>query len=238
MNKLSSTKFDYQVQSYWYVYNPLSHMMRTPCGLHEDSMDSMRTPWGLHEDSTGTPRGLHKTLKGLSWLLSRLCKVHEESMRSPWGVHEDLWSPWGVHGNVWGTVKYSGKAVASFLTSEPFRHLLDIILLVWSMVGRFCEVNVKVFGALTAVAICRSPRDDHSNVVLHGVEFGYIEIVSTFSHGLLNKVVEILMEGDPHFLEFPKRICSVRFKMCIINKIKCCSNNMDEPRFSCPWKYT
>ena len=36
------------------------------------------------EDSMGTPQGLHKTLKGLSRLLSRLCKVHGESMRSPW----------------------------------------------------------------------------------------------------------------------------------------------------------
>ena len=48
--------------------------MGTPQGLHKDSMDSlgrvlmdsMRTPRGLHEDSTGTPWGLHKTLKGLS----------------------------------------------------------------------------------------------------------------------------------------------------------------------------
>jgi hypothetical protein len=39
---------------------------------------------GDDEDSMGTPQGLHKTLKGLSGLLSRLCKVHEESMRSPW----------------------------------------------------------------------------------------------------------------------------------------------------------
>ena len=36
------------------------------------------------EDSMGTAQALHKTLKGLSGLLSRLCKVHEESMRSPW----------------------------------------------------------------------------------------------------------------------------------------------------------
>ena len=36
------------------------------------------------EDSMGTPQELYKTLKGLSGLLSRLCKVHEESMRSPW----------------------------------------------------------------------------------------------------------------------------------------------------------
>ena len=41
--------------------------------IKKRSPKMMRTPWGLH-----------KTLKGLPWLLSRLCKVHEESMRSPW----------------------------------------------------------------------------------------------------------------------------------------------------------
>ena len=75
MNKLSSTKFDYQVQSYWYVYNPLSHMMRTPWTL---GVESSWTPWGLHEDSTGT-------LKDFEGIII----TFEQVMQSPWEVHEE-----------------------------------------------------------------------------------------------------------------------------------------------------
>ena len=69
----------------WLLWSsPLnSHQKKVP----EDDEDSMGTVQGLHKDCTRTPwtpQGLHKTLKGLSGLLSRLCKVHEESMRSPW----------------------------------------------------------------------------------------------------------------------------------------------------------
>ena len=71
----------------------------------------MRTPWGLHGDSMG----LHKTLKGLSWLLSRLCKVHEESMRSPWEcvgdckIQQKCWNFLDLHwlSDLWG--RYSSQ---------------------------------------------------------------------------------------------------------------------------------
>ena len=47
----------------------LMDSMRTPQGLHKDSMDSLGR---VLMDSMGTPQGLYR-----------------DSMRTPWGLHED-----------------------------------------------------------------------------------------------------------------------------------------------------
>src|SRR5882762_1809996 len=99
--------------------------------------------------------------------------------------------------------------MASLLAREPFSHLLDVMLLVGSSIGVFGEINVKTFQALGAVAVCGSTGDDCSNVVLHGVKFWDIKMIPTLAYGLLDKIVKVLMEGDPGFLKFPKGVCRV-----------------------------
>ena len=89
----------------------------------------MRTPWGLH-----------KTLKGLSWLLSRLCKVHEESMRSPRGLVESMRSPWERV----GYCKIQNKAMVMYIDLisyyQAWSWLLAAITGRWSSwMSAFCN---------------------------------------------------------------------------------------------------
>ena len=99
--------------------------------------------------------------------------------------------------------------MATLLVCEPFSHLLNVILLVGSSIGIFGEINVKMFWAIRAVAVRGSTGDDCCNVVLRGVKFWDIKMIPTLAHVLLNEIVKVLMEGDPGFLKFPKRVCRV-----------------------------
>lgn len=92
--------------------------------------------------------------------------------------------------------------MASLLVGEPFGHLLDVMLLVGRLISIFGEINVKTFWALSAVAI-------HRRQLLHEVKFWDVKMIPTLVYVLLDKIVKVLIEGDPGFLMFPKRVYRV-----------------------------
>ena len=110
--------------------------------------------------------------------------------------------------------------MTGLLPGKPFRHLFDVAFFIASSVGRLRKINVKSLGTFSAVSICGPTGDDGGDIMLHGVEFRYVEIVSTLPNAFIRKVMQVVMEGNPCFFKLAKGISSVGLKVCIVNEVQ------------------
>ena len=123
---------------------------------------------------------------------------------------------------------------------EPLRHLLDVILPISGMVGIFGKINMKALGTFGTETICWTSQNNCSNVVLHRMKFRNVEM---FSNPGINKVLFVLVEGDPCFIKLDQGVHGVWLKVSIINKIKTSMNGTNQHQgilspCSCIWSHS
>jgi hypothetical protein len=79
----------------------------------------------------------------------------------------------------------------SLLALKPKCHLIQEIPLVASSIGFLGIINVQPLGSLSVISVSRATRADGLEVMLHGVELGDIEVLSTLQlHEDLLELVE------------------------------------------------